>query len=92
MASSARRSPGVRRRGPDGAGRHPVELSVLTDFDFSDEDRDDPTAPGRIAPAAERAEALTEIVAAVAERRTDPGQAGEAGQAVPAVAGDAAGG
>ncbi|MER7336024.1 MULTISPECIES: NAD(P)H-dependent oxidoreductase [unclassified Micromonospora] len=52
-----------------------VALTVFTDFDFAGADPGDPTAPGRIAPAAERAEALsamlTEIVTRAREPRSD---------------------
>ncbi|MEW2375220.1 NAD(P)H-dependent oxidoreductase [Micromonospora sp. NPDC047812] len=60
-----------------------VSLTVFTDFDFSGADPSDPTAPGRIAPATERAEALsamlTEIVAQAHEPRPGDPVAADAG-------------
>lgn len=44
-----------------------VALTVFTDFDFSGYDTQDPTAPGRIAPAAERTAALDRMLTEIVE-------------------------
>ncbi|MFI7577134.1 NADPH-dependent FMN reductase [Micromonospora sp. NPDC049497] len=45
-----------------------VALTVFTDFDFSGADPGDPTAPGRIAPAAEREAGLDRMLTEIVDR------------------------
>lgn len=45
-----------------------VALTVFSDFDFSGSDPGDPTAPGRIAPAADREVGLDRMLTEIVDR------------------------